>query len=95
MSDSEISIRDNTAESRYEIYVDGDRAGFAAYRDEPGRRVFTHTVVEDDYEGQGVGSRLAAGALDDTRGRGLSVVPRCPFIRAFIERHPDYADLIG
>ncbi|HEY3629365.1 MAG TPA: GNAT family N-acetyltransferase [Jatrophihabitantaceae bacterium] len=95
MADSEISVRDDPAQSRYEIYVDGDRAGFSVYRDEPGRRVFTHTVVDDDYEGQGLGSRLAAEALDDTRSRGLSVVPRCPFIRAYIERHPAYADLLA
>jgi predicted GNAT family acetyltransferase len=95
MADSEITVRDNPTESRFEIYVDGDRAGFAVYRDESGRRVFTHTVVDDDYEGQGIGSRLAAGALDDTRSRGLTVVPRCPFIKAYIDRHPDYADLLG
>ena len=95
MADSEVSVRDNADESRYEIYVDGDRAGVAAYRDEDGRRVFTHTMVEDDYEGQGVGSRLAAAALDDTRARGMTVVARCPFIRDYIERHPAYADLLG
>ena len=95
MTDSEIAVRDNTELHRYEIFVDGDRAGFAAYRDEAGRRVFTHTQVEDDYEGAGVGSRLAAGALDATRELGLAVVPRCPFIRAYIDRHPAYADLVA
>jgi predicted GNAT family acetyltransferase len=90
-----IEIIENPAEQRYEARLDGELAGFAQYRDAPGRRIFTHTEVDDAFEGRGVGSRLAAAALDDARGRGLRVVPRCPFIAAYIERHPDYADLVG
>jgi predicted GNAT family acetyltransferase len=55
--------------------------------------VFTHTEVDPDHEGEGVGSTLVRGALDDARRRGMPVVPRCPFVRAWIERHPDYADV--
>jgi uncharacterized protein len=91
----ERTVRDNPAAQRYEIFVDGDLAGYAAYRDDSGRRIFTHTKVEDDYEGQGVGSALAAGALDDTRNRGMPVVARCPFIAEYVQRHPDYADLLA
>jgi uncharacterized protein len=91
------TVIDNAAQSRYEIRVgDGGEglAGFADYELRPGRVVFTHTEVDPVFEGQGIGSALAAGALDDVRRRGLSVVPLCPFIRAYIERHPQYADLV-
>lgn len=72
---------------------DGVVAGFAAYVREPGKVIFTHTEVDPAFEGQGVGSALAVGALDQVRASGERVVPLCPFIRAYIERHPDYADL--
>ena len=85
----------NDAESRYEAHVDGELAGFAEYVLDGDRIVFTHTEVEDQCEGEGIGSTLARFALDDVRGRGgLRVVPRCPFIRAWIGKHPDYQDLL-
>ncbi len=91
-----IEVVDNPDETRYEIRVDGALAGFVLYRDEGGdRRVLVHTEIDDAYEGQGLGGRVAAFALDDIRRRGLRVVPRCPFIRGYIERHPDYADLVA
>lgn len=95
MPTPEITVRDNTDRSRYEVFVDGDLAGFAAYRDNAGTRVFTHTSIESDYEGHGVGSALARGALDDVRTHGVSIVARCPFIAGYIARHPDYADLLA
>ncbi len=63
-------------------------AGFAEYRDVGGVRVFTHTEVDDAFEGQGVGSALARGALDDVREREMKLRPRCPFIKSFIEQPP-------
>jgi hypothetical protein len=57
-------------------------------------RVLLHTVIDPDYEGHGVGSALARGALDDVRARGMSVVARCPFIAEYITRHDEYADLL-
>ena len=72
---------------------DGVVAGFAAYVREPGKVIFTHTEVDPAFEGQGIGSALAAGALDQVRESGERVVPLCPFVRAYIERHPDYEDL--
>ncbi|MGY1706803.1 GNAT family N-acetyltransferase [Geodermatophilus sp. SYSU D00697] len=79
---------------RYEVR-DGDRVlGLAAYQREGDRVVFTHTEVDPDQEGNGVGSTLARGALDDVRARGLRAVPRCSFIAAWVDRHPDYADLV-
>lgn len=87
-------VQDVPARSRYEVTVDGELAGFAQYRMFQGARVFTHTEVSDAYEGRGVGSALAQGALDDVRARGLKLVPQCPFIAEYIRRHDEYADLI-
>jgi uncharacterized protein len=79
---------------RYEIHVDGERAGFTAY--EPHRRIvaFTHTEIDPRFEGQGLGSQLVAQALDDVRRRQLEVLPLCPFVRSFIASHDDYRDLV-
>jgi predicted GNAT family acetyltransferase len=87
-------VADDRLRSRWEARVDGDLAGAAAYELADGVVTFTHTVVADAFEGQGVGSALARTALDDARARGLAVVPRCPFIAGWIEHHPDYADLV-
>jgi uncharacterized protein len=80
--------------NRYEATIDGRLAGFAVYRDEGTSRVFLHTEVFPEFEGKGVGSALARGALDDVRASGRSLVALCPFVRAYIERHPDYVDLV-
>ncbi|GAB7037531.1 MULTISPECIES: GNAT family N-acetyltransferase [Catenuloplanes] len=88
-------VRDNAAESRFEIVVDGTVAGFAAYRVRDDALIFTHTEVDPGHEGQGLGSTLAAAALDAARERGATVVPRCAFIKSYIERHPDYQDLVA
>lgn len=87
-------ITDNAEQGRYEIRLDGDLAGFAEYERGEGAVVFTHTEVDSAFEGKGVGSALARGALDDVRSKGLSVVPLCPFIKKWIGRHPDYKDLV-
>ncbi|WP_409331777.1 GNAT family N-acetyltransferase [Trujillonella humicola] len=90
----EPTVQDVPESSRYEIR-DGDRVlGLAAYRREGGRTVFTHTEIDDDAEGSGLGGRLVRGALDDVRARGGSLVPQCSFVRGWIERHPEYADLV-
>jgi uncharacterized protein len=91
---SEISVHDNPAASRYEAYVDGALAGFAAYSGQPGRVVFTHTETDPEFAGQGVGGALARFALDDVRARGLQATPLCPFIAAYIGKHPEYVDLV-
>lgn len=91
-----MDTRRNDHKHRYETYVDGELAGFATYRFEEGRIVFVHTEVDDAFEGQGVGSALARDALDDVRRDGSRrVVPECPFIRSWIEKHPDYQDLLA
>ena len=89
-----ITVVRNEAQHRYEATVDGQLAGFAQFRTKPGVSIFWHTEIDPAYEGKGVGSTLARQALDDVRGRGEHVVAQCPFIAAYIERHPDYADLL-
>jgi predicted GNAT family acetyltransferase len=96
MSDSvDVTVSDNPEAHRYEAVVDGEVAGFAEYRLDGDVIDFNHTVVEDAYEGKGIGSRLAAGALDDVRARGLQVVATCTFIKGYIERHEAYQDLLA
>jgi predicted GNAT family acetyltransferase len=89
-----VTVRDNPAELRYEALVDGDLIGEIRYRTEPGAVVLIHTEVAPSAEDTGVGSQLVEQALDDIRARRLHVVPLCPFVAAYIRRHPGYADLV-
>lgn len=81
--------------SDYELTVEGEHAGRVVFVEEDGVLVFTHTKIEEAFGGQGMGGLLAKGALDDVRTRGLKVVPECSFIKAWIDKHPDYADLVA
>jgi predicted GNAT family acetyltransferase/glutaredoxin len=80
--------------SRYELWLDGRLIGLLLYRRRVGRIVLTHTEVVRALEGRGFGSRLAAAALDDARREGLTVVPLCSFIARYVERHPEYEQLV-
>ena len=91
----ELRIADSPSAQRYEAILGERVAAFSEYRLRPGRVIFTHTIVEPDLEGRGIGSRLVREELDDVRRRGLLVTPLCPFVRAFIRRHPDYQDLVA
>ena len=82
-------------ERRYELRRGSELIGAAAYRRRDGQIVFMHTTVDESEAGHGYGSRLAAAVLDDARRQGLEVVPLCPFIAGYIERHPDYQDLVA
>jgi predicted GNAT family acetyltransferase len=92
---SDVEVVDNPAKWRYEALVDGSVAGYVLYQEGDGALTLIHTEVGDEWEGHGVGSRLVAGALDDIRARGLAVTPLCPFAAAYIQRHPEYADLVS
>ncbi|GAA4347019.1 GNAT family N-acetyltransferase [Angustibacter luteus] len=94
MGDVQIEVSDRADRHRYEATVDGEVAGKAFYRRDHTTVTFTHTEVDDAFEGQGVGSTLVRWALDDVRRQGLRVRPLCPFVKAYIERHPEYADLV-
>jgi len=87
-------VHDNPSLLRFEIHDDGKLAGFAQYVRRPGRIFFVHTEIDPAFEGRGLGSQLAAGALEATRGTGERVVPLCPFIAQYLERHPEYGDLV-
>ncbi|GGB27017.1 N-acetyltransferase [Sphingomonas metalli] len=86
-------VVNNRSEQEYVMDADGAQA-VAAYQLEGDTIVFTHTVVPPAVEGRGIGSRLIRGALDDVRDQGLKVIPQCPFVRAFIQKHPEYRDLL-
>jgi predicted GNAT family acetyltransferase len=94
MAADDYVVRDNPEELRYEILHEGELVGGIWYRTAPGVVVLVHTEVEPSAEGQGVGSRLVSGALDDIRARGLRVAPVCPFVAAYLRRHPEQRDLV-
>jgi uncharacterized protein len=87
------AVRDNPSRHRFELAVEGGIA-FANYHRDGGVLTVMHTEVPRHLEGRGIGSRLVAGVLDIAREQGLTVVPRCSFVRAYIKRHPQYADLV-
>ncbi|QUX24696.1 MULTISPECIES: GNAT family N-acetyltransferase [Nocardiopsis] len=87
-------VADAPENKRYEIRVDGEVAGFAEYILTDGLITFTHTEIDPAHEGRGLGGALVRGVLDDVRGRDLDVLPLCPFVKGWIQRHPDYTDLV-
>jgi len=80
--------------SRFEIRVDGETAGFAAYHRRPGVIAFVHTEIDPRFEGQGLASQLIKTALSRARAEGAAVLPFCPFVRSYIAGHSDYLDLV-
>jgi predicted GNAT family acetyltransferase len=93
----EVELRDNARDHRYEGVVDGAVAGYVRYHERPrdGAVVLLHTEVDPSFEGKGVGSALAKLTLDSLRARGAKIVPSCPFVAAYIQRHPEYDDLVA
>jgi predicted GNAT family acetyltransferase len=94
MSTSQIAVADNADRERYEIRVGGKLAGFAKYRLRPELIELVHTEINDEFEGRGLGGRLISFALDDARQRRLAVLPFCPFVNDYIQRHRQYAELV-
>jgi predicted GNAT family acetyltransferase len=91
---SEPHVTDNLDAHRFEAHLDGRLAGFAEYQLTDELVVFTHTEVEPEFEGKGVGSAIARFALDQLRAAGTrKALPVCTFIKGWIERHPDYLDI--
>ena len=87
-------VVNNAAKQRYELAVDGHIA--ATYYEIAGNVItFEHTEVPPELGGKGIGSTLIKGALDQVRSAGLTVIAECPFVKAYIDRHPDYGDLLS
>jgi len=88
-------IADHPERHRYELEIDGRKAAEIVYRMHgPGAIDLVHTEVKPGFEGQGLGSKIATFALDDARKRGLKVIPSCSYIKGFVGKHPEYADLV-
>jgi predicted GNAT family acetyltransferase len=87
-------VVDHPDRHRFEIVADGQVAGFADYQLRGDSILFTHTEIDEAYEGKGLGSVLVKHALESARDRGLGVLPLCPFVRSWIARHPDYLPLV-
>jgi len=90
----EVRVVDVQEGSRFEIRVDGETAGFAAYHRRPGVIAFVHTEIDPRFEGQGLASQLIKTALSQARAEGAAVLPFCPFVRSYIAGHSDYLDLV-
>ncbi|MGW0759845.1 GNAT family N-acetyltransferase [Streptomyces sp. NPDC002814] len=95
MSESSITtvVERADADRRYEILVDGRRAGLTAYRDLGVQRVFFHTEIDKTFAGQGLGPQLVQQALADVRASGMRIVPVCPYVAKFLKRHDEFADI--
>ncbi|HTX24734.1 MAG TPA: GNAT family N-acetyltransferase [Steroidobacteraceae bacterium] len=87
-------MKDNRAEGRYELQTSGGVA-FIDYRRDGNVVTMLHAEVPAAVRAGGVGSRLVRGALDLVRGEGGKVIPRCPFVAAYIGKHPDAQDLLA
>jgi predicted GNAT family acetyltransferase len=87
-------LTDNVARHRYEMTIDGAVA-FIEYRMEADHVVLVHTEVPETLSGRGIGSAIARAVLDDARAHGRRVVPECEFVASYIERHPEYANLVA
>jgi len=86
---------DVTAEvDRFSIAVDGQTAGFTEFIDHDGRRIFPHTVIDEEFGGRGLATILVREALDATRAAGLRIVPVCPMVVGFVEKNPEFTDAV-
>jgi uncharacterized protein len=93
-ADTTPVVTDNPAESRYEVRVGGELAGYIIYHLRGQQINLIHTEVDSRFQGAGLASHLARFSLDDARKRHLAVLPSCPYVRSWIGKHPDYADLV-
>jgi predicted GNAT family acetyltransferase len=91
---TEYSVVDNPAAERFEILAGDELVGFTLYKRRRGLIAFVHTEIEPEFEGHGVASKLISTALDTARSEGLVVLPFCPFVRGYIEKHHEYLDLV-
>lgn len=90
----DATVREDSSRQRYQLATP-DGPAIAAYERDGDRLVLTHTVVPSAQEGRGIASRLIAGVLADARDKGLKIVPVCPFVSAYLARHPEDRDLVA
>jgi predicted GNAT family acetyltransferase len=90
----DLEIADAPAVQRYEALLDGELVGILEYVVKRGRIALVHTEVPPEHEGRGIAARLASFALAEARRRGLRVIPVCPYVRAYLERHPQDLDIV-
>jgi uncharacterized protein len=88
------AVTDDPEQSRYELRVAGELAGFLTYQRRGEQISLIHTEVEPHFQGKGLATHLARFSLDDARKRGLAVLPFCPYVNSWIRKHPEYADLV-
>jgi predicted GNAT family acetyltransferase len=93
MSSDALHVHHNQADSRYELEIDGQLA-MITYRDADGVRYYIHTEVPKALEGRGIASLMAKAVLDEAQAEHLTIVPLCPFVRGYIERHTQYKSLV-
>lgn len=92
----QLNVTNDTGDHRYEARLDEDLAGYAEYSISDGVIDFNHTKVLDEFEGRGVASGLIKAALDDVAERGeYKVKASCSFVKSYIEKHPEYQDLLA
>lgn len=85
----EPRLVDNPELHRYELYVGEELAGQIAYSQRNGAVTLIHTEVDPAFKGRGLGDAIVAAALADLEERGLRMIPVCPFVRSYLERHPE------
>jgi predicted GNAT family acetyltransferase len=93
-AEMDSQVRNNPAQSRYEMDVDGGTA-LALYQSAPGKVLIYHTEVPRHLRGRGCGAKLMRGVLADLRANNLKVVPRCSYVARFMREHPEFGDLLG
>jgi len=92
---SDATVVDSFEQSRYEVLLGGELAGVLHYRRHGGEVELAHTEIDQAFEGRGLAGRLAAAALSDARGRATPVVVSCPYVAGYVERHPEFNDLLA
>lgn len=91
---SEIMVVHKPTDSTFEARLEGEVAGHISYVTSGTSIDLQHTVVDEKFEGRGIGGALVRGTLDHLRADHLTVIPTCPFVKAYIDRHPEYQDLV-
>jgi uncharacterized protein len=94
MMEAMVEVSDVPDENRFVVKVDGAVAGFLRYRLQGDQFVAVHTEIDPAFSGQGLGGTLVTNVLDNVRDTGLRLLPLCPFVKGFLEKHPEYNDLV-